>query len=551
MSKKEYVLAEKDQLTEIAGAVREKFSAADSMSLSDIKKSITKTKQRVITIPAEEEKGTIIATGGGREITVDFDKEIYESVQVIVPDIEGVEYHLVQKNENGDIVWFGEEYDLADYINKKILVYMDETTEFSIRWECQLYVGKAGNNVYKKADLNFTYSGKGYIFSYLHKKGRYYFYIDDSEILNYWGEVYTDDFSEYVAFDVLEDIPDDVETLNDYSWAFLACKGRGDWVSQSLIGKSKDIYLNGKVGQRIFENYLVGVQLIDQWHYSTDRTDTVAFNNTTGRIVVNPGAKADGQEEGILLYENGLCFQIGVNNATENIPIALVEDVEYDYVFYYNEEELDEQHPQPGYYYSVWNDDGTEEVFLYDEEEDKFKALTNNRFIMVDPSFSYNYCGWKNSPVRTIILSQLFKALPRDLQKVISFTRKMSQAYNSVNARITEDYIYTEDKLIIPSVYELQGSSAWVMDPRTEELWQDIYKAYYKTDENGEREINTELLKRYKDTDVSSATSWWTRTPTGADGPRNYYYFCDVSENGSIQAKPGKEPAGIAPIFNL
>lgn len=552
------LIVNRKDIQNIADSVKERFGITDKIYLADVNKALQE-KQRIITIPAEEERGSVVATGGGREIIVNFDKEIYESVNIIVPDIEGVEYYLIQKNENGEIVWSGEENELTDYINKIVLLYYDEKTSISVKWDCIAYSNNQWNNSSHSEgapyDYSFSFSGKGYVYSYLHRRGNYFCTIQvDAECENNgleqeFGLVLNDDYNNYWMIKEPEDFPDDIETLNDYSWEYLACRGRYDWFPAALIGKSKDIYLNGEVGQRKFENYLIGVQLIDQAPLDVDRLDKICYN---------PNHSSDDvfeDQEDFMLYSTGAIFQIGTNNATENIPIALVEDIPFQQVYYLKKDEENNILNEGWYYYD--NENNME--IPYDRKEDKFKYFTNNRFIMASNGFQKNYSGWKDSPIRKIILPQLFKALPRDLQKVISVTRKMSYTTNQTNRMgISDTFDYTEDKLIIPSAYELFGKASYITKAKCEKVWQHIYSIYTTTNEEGELIPNYNFLLRYKDTDISSLTDWWLRTPTSIIGPSTYNYFHCVSYGtgsysgkASAGAEDGFVPHGIAPIFSL
>ena len=146
-------------------------------------------------------------------------------------------------------------------------------------------------------------------------------------------------------------------------------------------------------------------------------------------------------------------------------------------------------------------------------------------------STNTNAGGWPASSMRSYLSTDIYNALPSDLQSAIIDTKVVSgHGKDATNNFISTDKLY----LLVPK--EVCGYNLETSDRATRQL--DYYLAQGETTGN--------LSGAIKQRNGSNA-SWWFREPNSSDNHR----FNNFGYNGGWEANAASDARGVSPAFRI
>ena len=138
-----------------------------------------------------------------------------------------------------------------------------------------------------------------------------------------------------------------------------------------------------------------------------------------------------------------------------------------------------------------------------------------------------NDCGWKNSDLREKLNTEIFALLPDDLAAVIkpALRRQYVKEY--------EEVVECEDKLWLPSEYEIHGREIFARHIEGEEQF-----PFFEDRRNRMKKIGEE----------GTDTDWfWCESPHAS----NTTAFCYVSYGGHPSSSVASTPLGVPLCFEI
>lgn len=251
-------------------------------------------------------------------------------------------------------------------------------------------------------------------------------------------------------------------TLNEATWDYIQQAAQDGTASELWsVGDRKEIILNGTCRERTFNDYKVYAYIL-------------GFNHN---------AELEGN--------NTITFQIGFNDLTDGVPIALTN----------------------------WT---TADVYLN----------YNSGFKMNNTATSAG--GWNGSFMRTTIVPEFISCLPSDLQSVLKAVNKYTDNVGN-GSKEAANVTATQDKVFLLAEYEIFGARAYAN--QYEQNKQAQYD-YYK---------NKTANDRIMYNDQRADTSIWLRERSPYYGDQSS--FCVVRNNGSGSAGSSIYSLGFAPAF--
>lgn len=156
--------------------------------------------------------------------------------------------------------------------------------------------------------------------------------------------------------------------------------------------------------------------------------------------------------------------------------------------------------------------------------------------------FNMNYSnsntgGWEASKMRTVMLPVLETVMPADLIAVIKTVNKYTDNVGGGNGHVEANVTATEDRLFLPSYYEVFGSTSTSYANSYENGLTTQY-AYYSA---GNSKVH------YRHSATGSTCYWWLRSPYCYASGRFVY----VSTSGSASYSTANNSYGCAPCFAL
>ena len=156
--------------------------------------------------------------------------------------------------------------------------------------------------------------------------------------------------------------------------------------------------------------------------------------------------------------------------------------------------------------------------------------------------FNMNYSnsnigGWEASKMRTVMLPALEAVMPADLTTVIKTVNKYTDNVGGGNGHVEANVTVTEDRLFLPSYYEVFGGTSTSYANSYENGLTTQY-AYYSA---GNSKV------RYRHSATGSTCYWWLRSPYY----RSSYFFVYVYTSGNADSYNASNSYGCAPCFAL
>ena len=156
--------------------------------------------------------------------------------------------------------------------------------------------------------------------------------------------------------------------------------------------------------------------------------------------------------------------------------------------------------------------------------------------------FNMNYSnsnsgGWASSKMRTVMLPELETVLPADLTAVIKVVNKYTDNVGGGSGHVEENVSVTEERLFLPSYYEVFGGTSTSYANSYENGVTKQY-SYYSA---GNSKV------RYRHSATTSTCYWWLRSPRYSFSSS----FCSVYTGGNAGSYGAGISLGCAPCFRL
>ena len=146
--------------------------------------------------------------------------------------------------------------------------------------------------------------------------------------------------------------------------------------------------------------------------------------------------------------------------------------------------------------------------------------------------YGWNKDGWPASSMRTYLNSDIYNALPADLQSTIINTKVVSGHGKDDTANFT-----STDKLYLLELKEVYGNNGGTAYSATRQL--DYYSAHGVTSSD-----YSGAIKQLN----GSNSGWWLRT---ASSGNNYSFYCVSYYGGWGNLGLARDPNGISPAFRI
>ena len=168
-------------------------------------------------------------------------------------------------------------------------------------------------------------------------------------------------------------------------------------------------------------------------------------------------------------------------------------------------------------------------VCLVDSGYDSDSGKTSGTWFNMNNS-NTNVGGWQASLMRENVMPLIKAAFPADLQAVIK-PSTIFTAPNTGNIELTA----TEDEVFLLAEYEVFGSR------RRASTQEPTYLKQYSYYSAGNSKV------KYKHDSVSSAASWWERSPHSGNSGN----FCGVDGGGGPNYSVAYYSDGVSPCFKV
>ena len=149
--------------------------------------------------------------------------------------------------------------------------------------------------------------------------------------------------------------------------------------------------------------------------------------------------------------------------------------------------------------------------------------------------YGYNKGGWASSYMRNTVIPAFKQMLSSSLRGVIKTTTIYTDNVGNNGGNVDANVSATTDTIYLAAEYEVFGARSWANS--YEQNYQTQF-AYYK---NGNSKI------KYNHSSMSTAVSWWERSPYY----NNTVGFCLVNGDGSAGGSDAYISRGFAPVFKV